>query len=151
MDSVHMGYDEKVIQNILHRWIRADKIPTTPMFQYDVLEQLGLSGRVMDNYYAELEERGFLRWENVEFIVTPALVRRMREMGAPVAATTAGAVVKTRMPQRVTFAGRQYARDARSPRKAWLRRNWFAAIVASATIGLAVGSLAIQAIVLSSS
>ena len=58
-----MGYDEKVIQNILHRWIRADKIPTTPMFQYDVLEQLGLSGSVMDNYYAELEERGFLRWK----------------------------------------------------------------------------------------
>ena len=145
MDSVHMGYDEKIIQNILHLWIRADKIPTNPMFQYDVLEQLGLSSSVMDNYYAELEERSFLRWENVEFIVTPALVRRMREMGAPVA-TTAGTVVKTRMPQRVTFAGRQYAKDARAPRKAWLRRNWFAVIVAGATIGLAIGSLVIQSI-----
>ena len=146
MDSVHMGYDEKVIQNILHLWIWADKIPTNPMFQYDVLEQLGLSSSVMDNYYAELEERSFLRWENVEFIVTPALVRRMREMGAPVAPTTAGIVVKTRMPQRVTFAGRQYAKDARAPRKAWLRRNWFAGIVAGATIGLAIGSLVIQSI-----
>ena len=76
MDSVHMGYDEKVIQNILHRWIRADKIPTTPMFQYDVLEPpRQLSGSVIDNYYAELEERGFLRWEKVEFKVTPTLIR----------------------------------------------------------------------------
>ena len=54
MDSMHMGYDEKVIANILHLWINADKIPTTPMFQYDVLEPLQLSGSVIDNYYAEL-------------------------------------------------------------------------------------------------
>ena len=151
MDSLHMGYDEKVIAKILHLWIKADKIPTTPMFQYDVLESLGLSTSVLDNYYAELEERGFLRWEKVEFRVTPALIRCMKEMGAPDSSAVPGTIIKTQIPQRVTFAGRQYAKDARAPRKAWLRRNWFAAIVASATIGLAVGSLVIQTIVLSSS
>ena len=151
MDSMHMGYDEKVIANILHLWINADKIPTTPMFQYDVLEPLQLSGSVIDNYYAELEERGFLRWEKVEFKVTPTLIRHLKEMGAPDATAVPGTIVNTRAPQRVTFAGRQYAKDSRAPRKAWLRRNWFAATVASATIGLAVGSLVIQAIVLSSS
>ena len=77
-----MGYDEKVIANILHLWIKADKIPTTPMLQYDVLEPLQLSGSVIDNYYAGLEERGFLRWEKVEFKVTPTLIRHLKEMGA---------------------------------------------------------------------
>ena len=143
-----MGYDEKVIANILHLWIKADRIPTTPMFQYDVLQPLGLNAEIVDNYYAELEERGFLRWENVEFRVTPALIRRLKQMGVPDTNAIPGEIVRTRAPQRVTFAGRQYAKDARAPRMAWLRRNWFAAIVASATISLAIGSLVIQAMVL---